>query len=86
MLVPLYGFLKGDTLGLIVLVHDHQPVADIATSLIQAAAPRVAGPERAAVFHRGVRLDPDAPIASTPIEPLDRVDVVPELDHAPGGR
>jgi hypothetical protein len=38
MLVPLYGFLRGDTLGLVVLVQDTDPVSAIAESLQQAAS------------------------------------------------
>jgi len=78
MLVPLYGFLHGDSLGLIVLVHDHQLVGDIIGCLQQAALPRVAPHRHAVVVHRGVRLDPNRSIAEVGIEPLDRVDVVPE--------
>ena len=79
MLVPLYGFLKGDTIGLVVLVHDDQPVGDIATSLQQAATVRVAPAPRAAVYHNGKRLDSGITVGAAGLAPLDRVDVVPEL-------
>jgi len=77
MLVPLYGFLHGDSLGLIVLVHDHQRVAEIVTCLQEAAQVRVAPLHEPVVIHRGVRLDPDQTIADAGIAPLDRIDVVP---------
>jgi hypothetical protein len=80
MLVPLYGFLRGDTLGLIVLVHDHQTVRDLAASLQQAACPRVAPSSRASVYSGGKRLDLDATVAQAGLTALDRVDVVPERD------
>ena len=80
MLVPLYGFLKGDTLGLIVLVHDHQTVRDIAACLQQAAAPRVPPAAHVSVYFRGNRLEPHLTVGQAGIEPLDRVDVVPEED------
>jgi len=78
MLVPLYGFLKGDTLGLIVLVDDHQPVRDITASLQQAAAPRVPPASPASVYFKGKRLEPHLTVGQAGLEPLDRVDVVPE--------
>jgi hypothetical protein len=81
MLVPLYGFLKGDTLGLLILVHDRQRVREIVAVLQQAAAPRVAPFPNAVVYWKGMRVDPDTTIAKAGIEPLDRVDVVPELEN-----
>jgi hypothetical protein len=42
MLVPLYGFLRGDTIGLLVLVHETDTVREIGRKLQEAAAVRVA--------------------------------------------
>ncbi len=78
MLVPLYGFLRGDTIGLIVLVHDDDPVEKIATVLQEAASLRVAPVARASVHHRGKKLDPSLTVAAAGLAPLDRVDVIPE--------
>lgn len=81
MLVPLYGFLRGDTLGLVVLVHDHQRVHELAASLQQAATCRVAPRGRARVFFGARELDPEATIAESGLAALDRVDVVMEVAH-----
>jgi hypothetical protein len=78
MLVPLYGFLKGDTLGLLVLMHDHECVAELAERLTRAAAPRVAPGRPASVYHRGRKLDPASSVTDAGLCPLDRVDVVSE--------
>ncbi len=83
MLVPLYGFLQGDTLGLVVLVHDTDRVRDIARRLQRAAAVRVATRERVAVVANGRRLDLDATILQSGLQALDRVDVVAEVPDAP---
>ena len=83
MLVPLYGFLQGDTLGLVVLVHDTDRVRDIAQRLQRAAAVRIASRERVTVLTNGRRLDPDATIAQAGLSALDRVDVVEEADDGP---
>jgi hypothetical protein len=76
MLIPLYGFLRGDVMGLLVLVHDHDTVADLAASLQQAAAARVAPCPRAQVYLRGRLLDPAISVAQAGLTALDRVDVV----------
>ena len=78
MLVPLYGFLKGDTIGLIVLVRSDQTVADIAAVLQEAASVRVAPAERASVYCRGTKLDPALTVTEAGLKALDRVDVVQE--------
>lgn len=83
MLVPLYGFLQGDSLGLVVLVHDTDRVRDIAQRLQRAAAVRVATRERVAVIAKGRRLDPDITIAQAGLQALDRIDVVAEVSDAP---
>lgn len=78
MLVPLYGFLQGDSLGLVVLVRDSQRVRDVAASLQQAASMRVRPSASASVYHEGKRLDPELTVAEAGLAPLDRVDVIPE--------
>jgi hypothetical protein len=78
MLVPLYGFLKGDTVGLLVLVHEEQPVAEIAHKLQQASSVRVAPGKKAQVYFRGMKLDAKSTIAAAGLSALDRVDVIVE--------
>jgi hypothetical protein len=75
MLVPLYGFLQGDTLGILVLVQDGDRVAEIAASLQQAAAMRVAPRPGARVHFAGRVLDPELTVAQAGLAALDRVDV-----------
>ena len=76
MLVPLYGFVEGDTVGVLVLVHDHQTIDELAGVVQAAAAVRVAPRRRVRVMSRGASLEHHATIASCGLEPLDRVDVV----------
>lgn len=78
MLVPLYGFLKGDVIGLLVLVQDTDPVREIGRSLQEAAAMRVSPKADADVFHQGMRLDPSLTVAEAGLAALERVDVVPK--------
>ena len=89
MLVPLYGFLKGDTLGVIVLVQDGELVADVARILGEACAVRVAPPgpgvrSRVRVLSAGRSLDLEATVAAAGLTALDRVDVEVLVDGGGG--
>jgi hypothetical protein len=46
MSIPLYGFLEGDTVGLLVLAEEGQTILDVARKLQDAASIRVAHREK----------------------------------------
>ena len=75
--IPVYGFVRGDTLGLLVLVRPSDSIATLTTTLTEAASVRVA-PSRGARLFAGQReLDQGASVAAAGLMPLDRVDLVP---------
>ena len=74
-LVPLYGFVEGDTIGLIVLAHDDDPIARVVARLQHSARWRVAKFENARAYHAGRELDPTATVAEAGLTPLERIDV-----------
>jgi len=76
--IPLYCFVAGDSLGVLVLVNDHDTVAELALRAQQAAAVRVAPRPHALVFAQGNALDRDATVKEVGLAALDRVDVRPE--------
>jgi hypothetical protein len=78
VLTPLYGFVRGDTLGVLVLVHDSDTIATLAESLSQATSMRVAPGLRAIVYRNGTPLDPAFTVAEAGLAALDRVDLVAE--------
>jgi hypothetical protein len=78
MLIPLYGFARGDCLGLLVLVQDTDTVATLASTISQAAAVRVRAPKKARVCYAGKVLDPSQTVAESGLTPLARVDLVGE--------
>ena len=78
MLVPLYGFLYGDTIGLVVLCDSDDTMAQVAESLQKAAAMRVAPRPGQRVWVDGRALDPQLTVARAGLQPLDRIDVAPE--------
>ena len=82
MAIPLYVFVRGDTLGLVVLAGETESVDDLAQRLSRAAAPRVALAGRLRVLHRGKLLDGQLSLLEAGVRPLDRVDL---LTEAAGG-
>jgi hypothetical protein len=78
MLVPLIGFVQGDSLGLVVLAQQRDRIADVAASLQQAASVRVAPRARVALHRGGARLDPERTVAEVGLRALERIDLVVE--------
>lgn len=78
--VPLYVFVRGDTLGLVVLAREDENVDALALRLSRAAAPRVKLAGKLAVLHRGKRLRGHLSLGEAGIRPLDRVDLIGEDD------
>jgi hypothetical protein len=82
MLVPLYGFLRGDTLGLVILVQDSDKIRQVAQNLQQAAAVRVAPCDQAQVWSNGRRIPLELTVAEAGLTALDRIDVIPEPERS----
>jgi hypothetical protein len=78
MAIPLYAFVRGDTLGLVVLAGDTESVDDLAVRLARAAAPRVALNGRLRVVHRGKMLLGQLSLREAGVVALDRVDLIAE--------
>jgi hypothetical protein len=76
-LVPLYGFVQGDVLGILVLAHEHDTIGEVAHSLAQAASMRVTPFERPVVFEGGRQLDSQATVTACGLTALDRIDLMP---------
>jgi hypothetical protein len=74
-MIPLYGFLEGDTLGLLVLAQESTTIAEVAARLRAAASVRAGWEGEATVVHDGRELEPNATVAGAALRPLDRVDV-----------
>jgi hypothetical protein len=78
MAIPLYAFVRGDTLGLVVLAGDAESVDELALRLARAAAPRVALNGQLRVVHRGKVLPGQLSLREAGVVALDRVDLVTE--------
>lgn len=78
MSIPLYVFVRGDTLGLVVLAPESETIEDLAKRLSRAAAPRVQLEGTLRVVHRGRPLRGELSLKEAGIAPLDRVDLIEE--------
>lgn len=76
MPIPLYGFIQGDTLGLLILAEETENIQTLAKKLQEAASLRVGGSKRLQVVFNGKAIDPALTIAQAGLQPLDRFDVV----------
>jgi CTP:molybdopterin cytidylyltransferase MocA len=79
-MIPLYGFLQGDTIGLLILAQPDDTIAALAEKLQASAAVRVARRERVSVVYNERVLDPMATVARSGLTALDRFDVVAAED------
>lgn len=77
-MIPVYGFVAGDSLGVLVLIGEDDTIAELALRLQQAVQVRVALRVPARVVARGKPLEPDATVKAAGLAALDRVDLVPE--------
>jgi hypothetical protein len=76
-MIPLYGFLQGDTIGLLVLAVPADTAADLCNKLQAAAALRVRPLENPVVLYAGRTVAADVTVADMRLGPLDRFDVIP---------
>jgi len=75
-LMPLYAFVQGDSMGVVVLAHSDGTAADLAEKLMQASAVRVGRREKFRVMSGERILDLGATLRMQGVQALDRVDLV----------
>jgi hypothetical protein len=76
MSIPLYGFLEGDTLGLLVLAEESETVLELARTLQDAASIRVARHDTVDFVYDGKAIDPGLTVVQAGLQALDRFDVM----------
>ena len=74
--LPLYGFLQGDSMGLLIVAYPHETVKQLGERLRSAASVRVRPRERFDVLYKEKTLRPEATLAESGLEPLERFDVI----------
>jgi hypothetical protein len=76
MPMPLYGFLEGDTLGLLMLAEEGETVLQLTRRLQDAANIRVARSDNVDFLYDGKIIDPVLTVAQAGLKGLDRFDVI----------
>ena len=76
MAISLYGFLQGDTVGLVILADEDDTLQVLAQKLQDAASLRVAHRDQVQVVANDKIMDPAMTVAQAGLQPLDRFDVV----------
>jgi hypothetical protein len=75
-MIPLYGFLQGDSIGLLVLAEENDTAADLADKLQSAARLRVKREPKVRVVYQGVVIGSHTTVAQAQMSALDRFDVI----------
>lgn len=75
MSIPLYGFLQGDTVGLLILADEAETVQALGRKLQDAGSLRVADIKHAQVIYNDNKIDPALTVAQAGFQALDRFDV-----------
>jgi hypothetical protein len=76
MPIPLYGFMQGDTVGLLILAEAADTIHTLAQKLQDAARIRVASKAQVQLVHNEKAIDPALTIEQAGLQPLDRFDVI----------
>lgn len=76
MPIPLYGFLQGDTVGLLILAEKAETLQALARKLQDAASLRVASRDHVRVVFNDKTMDPALTVAEAGLQALDRFDVI----------
>jgi hypothetical protein len=75
-MIPLYGFLEGDVIGLLILADENDTLRTLADKLTSAARVRARCPARARVVFDSKEWDPTFTVKDAGLTALDRFDVV----------
>jgi hypothetical protein len=76
MPVPLYGFLQGDTVGLLILADDGETLEALARKLQAAASLRVAARAEVQLVYNDKTMDLTMTVGQAGLQALDRFDVL----------
>lgn len=76
MPIPLYGFLQGDTIGLLILAEEADTFRALARKLQDAASLRVANRSHVQVTWKDKKMDLELTIGEAGLQALDRFDVI----------
>jgi hypothetical protein len=74
-MIPLFGFLETDTLGILIFAYPYETIAVLCQKLMNSAKLRTPGFTNPQCIHNGQVLSPQSLIKDLNFKPLDRFDV-----------
>ena len=75
-MIPLYGFLQGDTMGLLLLAEESDTATELVEKMVASAGVRVRPTSKLVAIYKGRPLEPGTTVARAGIQALERIDVV----------
>ena len=75
-MIPLYGFLEGDVIGIVVLADENDTAEVLVRKLQASAAVRLKPRAGLRLIHNGRTVAGETTVVQARMEPLDRFDVV----------
>lgn len=75
-MIPLYGFLEGDVVGVLLLAEEQTSLAELMERLQHSARLRVAYRPHLQFMHNGRVLEPRLTVKQANLTALERIDVV----------
>ena len=75
-MIPLYGFLQGDSIGLLILADENDTAAELADKLQSAARIRVKTEAKVKVVYQGLVIPSQTTVGHAQMGALDRFDVI----------
>lgn len=75
-MIPIYGFLEGDTIGLLIFAYPQDTVAELINKVQKSAAVRVAPRENMKLLYNDQAITPTATVKQLGIQPLEHFFVV----------
>lgn len=75
MSLPLYGFLEGDTVGLLIVADQNESISSLARKLQEAGNIRVKPKSEVQLVYQGKIIDPALTVSGAGFSALERFDV-----------
>ena len=75
MSMPLYGFLEGDTVGLLIVADEHESIASLTRKLQEAGGVRVMRTSDVQLIYQGNVIEPARTVSEAGFTALERFDV-----------
>jgi hypothetical protein len=76
-MIPVYGFMVGDTIGVLILTSSDERLDSLASKIEASASVRVRPGRALRILWKGQLMDPRSTVGDVGISALERVDAVP---------